>query len=173
MFQRSNPLLGKSLWKLSQGKQTVGEFFTEVVSQDQSAFLDMPEEYRDKLLTNVFVAGLNESYQRDILLKDELTLQQTLEEAKKLEAVDGALKTQKINLIESEIVAEVNYTRSQVDLIAPLQKQIDGLAELIKAQSIRSKEQAERSYRSNNYQPNRYRGRGCGNNRGNRRGRYT
>jgi len=97
------------------------------------------------VLTNVFVARLNESHQRDILLKGEPTLQQTLEKAKKLEAVDGALKTQKINLIESEIIAEVNYTRSQADLIAPLQKQIDGLAELIKAQSIRSKEQVERS----------------------------
>jgi len=64
MFQKSNPLLGKSLWKLSQGKRTVGEFFTEVVSQGQSAFMDMPEEYRDKVLTNVFIAGLNESYQR-------------------------------------------------------------------------------------------------------------
>jgi len=75
VFKKNKPLQARNLWSLTQGKRTVNEFYSEVVSVGRSVFPSMSEEHRDKVLANAFIAGLKENHQRDVLMKGELTLQ--------------------------------------------------------------------------------------------------
>ena len=129
-FRIDTPLQERNLWTITQGKKSVNDYYAEIVAAGRAVFKDMPEVNRDQVITSAFIGGLKENYQRAILKQGETTLQQALKGARNLEAIDKAVARNKVMSVSA-------VTHEPVDPIAPLTKQVEGLARLVTEQNRR------------------------------------
>ena len=143
---------GRGLHAIQQGKRTVGEFYAEISSLADSAYRDIPEQYRDTFIVDIFIQGLRESLRKGLAAKGRMTLSQALQKAEILELSElqsKNLSLPKINSVETEEVMAVEHDQKALEpLLAPLKSQIEDLKSLVVEQS-RHKDNDYQSRRQN------------------------
>ena len=132
IFRAHINLQGRGLYTIQQGRRTVGEYYSEIAALADTAYNDVPEEYRDTFLVDIFIQGLRDPIRRSFSSKGKLTLKQAVHEAEVAELGElySSKSAPKVNAVNA-----INLNDTLQSFIEPLKRQVSDLKHLFEKQA--------------------------------------